>query len=67
MMGYPECTEVQWGEFSFADGLKLHKLKTLTELAKKSSNDLEHVINLLLRTNNVEAETLAEHIFDLYA
>jgi hypothetical protein len=61
-MNHPE-----WGEFSFAEGLKVPSLIGLAQLACKSVNDLEHVINVLLNEGSEEAEVIAERLFDLNA
>ena len=53
--------------FSFAHGHEWPKVYTLAELACKSDNDLEHVINRLLRDGSEAAEEIAELLFELYA
>lgn len=57
----------EWGEFTFAEGLKVPSLIGLAELACKSHNDLEHVINILLNEGSEEAEDMAERLFEINA
>ena len=55
------------GFFSFADGFKVPDAINLVELAGKSKNDLEHVVNILLNQDSEESELLAERLFEMYA
>ncbi len=57
----------KWGSYSFADGLKIPEVKTLKELARRSEDDLLHVVSILLNSGSEEAAYLAEEIFDANA
>ena len=67
MEGGDFMTEICWGTYSFADGLKVPEVKTLREIARRGGDDLLHVINVLQRSDSEEAEILAEELFDAYA
>lgn len=53
-----------WGSFTWAEGFKFPDDISLEELAARSEDDLEHVINLLLNIDSDEAVDLAERLFD---
>ena len=58
---------LNWGTYSWVDGLKIADCKSLRDLARKGGSDLLHVINILLKNDSDEAEDLAEELFELYA
>ncbi len=57
----------RWGTYHFLTGWQIPDPKSLRELASLGGNDLEHVINRLLRDGSEEAELMAEELFDRYS
>jgi len=58
---------LNWGSYTWVNGLTITECKSLKELARRSELDLLHVVNVLLNDGSEEAEELAEELFELHA